>query len=397
MDILLERSLALLPDLKALKNDLHRHPELSWREVRTTSLLKEKLTALGLELIDLDMETGCAALLRGGKPGPTVALRADIDAIVQETPEEGDVVSEIPGVMHACGHDFHTAGLYGAARLLADMRAELAGNVAFLFQPAEEITGGARAMLAHGLWEKLPSHPLCVFGVHNRPQIPAGKVAVQEGPLMSEKANFTIVLHGVTGHGGTPQKCVDVIVPAAAIIQAIQSIVSRNTAPEDPLVCAVCSIHAGTPENFSPDLLTMTGSIRAFSHETRMMAQSRVERLCRDIAAGYSCGCDFTCEEAAPLLCNSPAMTALARQAASSVLGEESIVGTAPEMSSEDFPEFGREVPYFFYWLGSGFPGRENAGWHSAKFRTDDSALAIDAALLARSALLGLAMDEAAF
>ena len=391
MDILLKQAQSFLPALRQLKDDLHRHPELSWRETRTTALLKEKLTALGLELIDLDMETGCVALLQGGKPGPTVALRADIDAIVQETPEEGEVVSEVPGVMHACGHDFHTAGLYGAACLLSPMREEIAGNVAFLFQPAEETTGGARIMLSHGLWDKLPGKPACVFGVHNRPQIPAGKVAVQEGPLMSEKANFTIVLHGVTGHGGTPQKCIDVIVPAAAIIQGIQSVVSRNTAPEDPLVCAVCSIHAGTPENFSPDLLTMTGSIRAFSHETRMMAQDRVERLTRDIASAYGCGCDFTCEEAAPLLFNSPVMTALARRAAASVVGEENIVGTAPEMSSEDFPEFGREVPYFFYWLGSGFPDRENAGWHSPKFRTDDSALAIDAALLARSALEGLA------
>ena len=393
MDTLLEQAQSLLPSLKCLKDDLHRHPELSWREVRTTALLKERLAGLGLELLELDMETGCAALLRGGKPGPTVALRADIDAIVQEAPEEGEVVSQIPGVMHACGHDFHTAGLYGAACLLSGMREELAGNVAFLFQPAEETTGGARAMLSHGLWEKLPSRPVCVFGVHNRPQIPAGKVAVQEGPLMSEKANFTIVLHGVTGHGGTPQKCVDVIVPAAAIIQAIQSVVSRNTAPDDPLVCAVCSIHAGTPENFSPDLLTMTGSIRAFSHETRMMAQTRVEKLTRDIASAYGCRCDFNCEEAAPLLSNAPAMTALARRAAACVLGEENIVGTAPEMSSEDFPEFGREVPYFFYWLGSGFPGRENAGWHSPKFRTDDDALALDAALLARSALLGLTWE----
>ena len=390
MDLLL-RAQALFPVLKVLKDDLHRHPELSGREVRTTALLKQKLSALPVELVDLGVPTGTAALLRGGRPGPLVALRADIDAIVQDTPERGAVVSEHPGVMHACGHDFHTAGLYGAACLLSAMREEVAGNVAFLFQPAEETTGGARAMLAHGLWDKLPSKPSCVFGVHNRPQIPAGKVAVREGPLMSEKANFTIVLHGVTGHGGTPQKCVDVIVPAAAIIQATQSIVSRNTAPEDPLVCAVCSIHAGTPENFAPDLLTMTGSIRAFSHDTRMMAQGRVEKLTRDIAAAYGCGCDFDCQEAAPLLSNSPVMTALARRAATAVLGEENIVGTSPEMSSEDFPEFGREVPYFFYWLGSGFPDRKNAGWHSPKFRTDDDALAVDAALLARSALEGLA------
>lgn len=191
MDPLLQRAQALSPTLKDLKDDLHRHPELSWREVRTTALLRERLTALGLELLDLGMETGCAALLRGGKPGPTVALRADIDAIVQETPEAGEVVSKTPGVMHACGHDFHTAGLYGAALLLCAMREEIAGNVAFLFQPAEETTGGAEQMLAHGLWEKLPSKPVCVFGVHNRPQLTAGQVAVQAGPLMSEKANFT--------------------------------------------------------------------------------------------------------------------------------------------------------------------------------------------------------------
>lgn len=393
MDDLLEQAQALYPELKAMKDDLHRHPELSWREVRTTALLKEKLSSLGLELVDLGLETGCAALLRGGKSGPTVALRADIDAIVQETPEEGEVVSETPGVMHACGHDFHTAGLYGAARLLCGMADELAGNVAFLFQPAEETTGGAEQMLAHGLWEKLPSKPVCVFGVHNRPQIPAGKVAVQAGPLMSEKANFTICLHGVTGHGGSPHKCVDVILPAAAIIQAVQSIVSRNAAPDDPLVCAVCSIHAGTPENFAPDLLTMTGSIRAFSHETRMMAQERVETLTRDIAGAYGCTCTISFEEAAPLLYNGPEITALARQAAVSVLGGENVVGAKPDMSSEDFPVFGRQVPAFFYWLGSGFPDRDNAGWHSPRFQTDDSALPLDAALLARSALLGLAWE----
>lgn len=390
MDHLLERAQALFPTLKALKDDLHRHPELSWQEKRTTALLKEKLTALGLELIDLGMETGAVGLLRGGRPGPTVALRADIDAIVQESPEVGDVVSEYPRVMHACGHDFHTAGLYGAALLLSEMRADLAGNVAFLFQPAEETTGGAHQMVARGLWKKLPSHPVCVFGVHNRPQIPAGQIVVTQGPLMSEKANFTITLHGVTGHGGSPHKCVDVIVPGAAIVQAIQSVVSRNAAPHEALVCGVCSIHAGTPENFAPDLLTMTGSIRAFSHKTRMMAQQRVETLGQSIAEAYGCTYEFTAEDAAPLLSNAPAITALARRAAVSIVGAENVCSVPPDMSSEDFPEFGRDVPAFFYWVGSGFPDRENAGWHSEKFCTNDAALPLDAALLAQSALLGL-------
>lgn len=201
---ILERAQRLAPQLLALKNDLHRHPELSFQETRTTALLKEKLTALGLELIDLGMETGVVALLRGSFPGKTVALRADIDAIAQQEPR-GANASEIPGVMHACGHDFHTACLYGAALLLCEARESLHGNVVFLFQPAEEIAQGAAAMVAHGLWEKLPQVPGCVFGLHNRPELPCGQVAVMEGPVMSGKEHFEVTLHGVAGHGGSPQ------------------------------------------------------------------------------------------------------------------------------------------------------------------------------------------------
>ena len=392
MDLLL-RAQALFPVLKALKDDLHRHPELSGREVRTTALLKQKLSALPVELVDLGVPTGTAALLRGGRPGPLVALRADIDAIVQDAPERGAVVSERPGVMHACGHNFHTAGLYGAAVLLSELRDTLPGGVIFLFQPSEETTGGARLLLDHGLWARFPEKPRWIFGVHNRPQLPAGTIAVTPGPLMAEKSNFTITLHGRTGHGGSPHRCVDVIVPAAAIVQGIQSVVSRNTDPTDCLVCAVCSIHAGTPENFAPDLLTMTGSIRVFRHETRLRAEQRVEALARDIGAAYGCTVDFETEEVAPLVCNGPEMTALARRAAEALVGPEHVVVAAPEMSSEDFAEYGKEVPSFFYWLGSGFPDRENAGWHSEQFRTNDSALPLDAALLARSALTALGYE----
>ena len=340
--------------------------------------------------MDLGVPTGVGALLRGGGSGPTVALRADIDAIVQQTPEEGDVVSEVPGVMHACGHDFHTAGLYGAALLLSELRATLPGDVIFLFQPAEETANGARRLLERGLWQRFPAKPSYLFGIHNRPQIPAGQIAVTPGPLMAEKSNFTITLHGVTGHGGSPHVCVDVILPAAAIVQGIQSVVSRNVAPTDPLVCAVCSIHAGTPENFAPDLLTMTGSIRAFRHETRLMAEHRVESLTRGIAAAYGCTAAFEAAEVAPLVYNGPEMSALARRAAEALVGPDQVIVAAPDMSSEDFSEYSRQVPTFFYWLGSGFPDRENAGWHSEKFRTDDSALPLDAALLAKSVLVAL-------
>ncbi|MEG1879525.1 MAG: M20 family metallopeptidase, partial [Pseudoflavonifractor sp.] len=361
----------LAPRLLALKQDLHTHPELSFQEVRTTAILREKLTALGLEVIDLGMDTGVVALLRGGLPGKTVALRADIDAICQQEPA-GPGASEVPGVMHACGHDFHAAGLYGAAILLAEERARLRGDVAFLFQPAEEITQGAAALLDHGLWAALPSPPVALFGLHNRPELPCGQVAVVEGPIMAGKIHFEIVLRGLAGHGGSPHKCIDVIVPGAAIVSALQSVVSRSTDPMDPLVCSVCSIHAGTPENFAPDLLTMTGCIRAHRDEVLEHAQERIWTLARGIGEAHGCAVEVQFIPQVPITYNSKEMTAIARRAALAVVGAEQIVAPLPDLGSEDFAVFGQEVPSFFYWLGSGRPGAQNPCWHSPDFRTDD-------------------------
>ena len=305
MSILTEAQ-ALYPELKALKDDLHRHPELSFQERRTTAVLRERLAPLGLELIDLGMETGVAALLRGARPGRTAALRADIDAIAQQEPADLGVVSEHPGIMHGCGHDFHTACLYGAARLLCARREALAGDVVFLFQPAEEVTQGARAMIDHGLWEKLPRKPDCLFGLHNRPELPRGQVAVLPGPIMAGKRHFTVTLRGVAGHGGSPHKCVDVIVPAAAIVQGVQAILSRNADPMESLVCAVLSIHAGTPENFVPDTLVMTGSIRAHSQQVQDMACRRLEEICRGTAAAYGCTAELAFTPGVPITFNGP-------------------------------------------------------------------------------------------
>ena len=387
---LLEQARALSPELRAMKDDLHRHPELSFQEVRTTAILKEKLAGLGLELIDLGMDTGAVALLRGTRPGRTVSLRADIDAIAQQEASHDGAVSQCPGVMHGCGHDFHTVGLYGAARLLAARREELAGNVVFLFQPAEEITQGARAMIGHGLWDKLPAKPDCLFGLHNRPELPAGQIAVMEGPVMSGKSHFTITLHGKSGHGGSPHKCTDVIVAGAAVVNALQTVVSRSTDPLDSLVCSVLSVHAGTPDNFVPDLLTMTGSIRAHSAAAHRRAEERLRELTLGVSAAYGCTAEVAFRPDVPATINSPAMTALARKAALALVDADQVVSPAPDMGSEDFAVFGQDVPAFFYWLGSGFPGQSNPCWHNEHFRTDDDALPLAAALLAQSALVGL-------
>lgn len=386
---LLDEAQAIFPVLKAFQADLHRYPELSFEERRTTARIREALAPLGLTFIDLGMETGVVALLRGGKPGPLVALRADIDAISQQEPA-GSGTSEHPGIMHACGHDLHTACLLGAARLLAGRREALSGSVAFLFQCAEEITQGAAAMIAHGLWEKLPEKPAFLFGLHNRPELPCGQIAVMPGPVMAGKCHFEITLRGVAGHGGSPHKCVDVIVPAAALVNGIQTVVSRSTDPLESLVCAVCSIHAGTPENFVPDVLVMTGSIRAHSEDVMDRTKERIQSLTQGISAAYGCGASLRFIPQVPPTWNGPALTALSREAAAELVGAENVVSPRPDMGSEDFAVFAQDVPAFFYWLGSGYPGRENACWHSEHFAADPNAIPLGAALLARSALLAL-------
>lgn len=393
MATVLERAKALFPALKALKDDLHRHPELSFQEERTTALLRKTLLELGLEPVDLDMKTGVTAVLRGAGSGRTVALRADIDAIAQQEPADNGVVSEVPGVMHACGHDFHTACLVGAAQILAERRETLRGNVVFLFQPAEEITQGAAAMIDHGLWDKLPVKPDCLFGQHTRPEIPCGSIGLVSGAVMAGKSHFQITLHGVTGHSGSPHKCADVIVASAAIVNGIQTIVSRNTDPLDPLVCAVFSIHAGTPENFVPETLTMTGAIRAHADEVLHQTEQRLSALVTALAETYGCTGDIRFIPEVPVTWNGPAMTELAQSAAAAVVGAENLVFPRGDMGSEDFAVFGQHLPSFFYWIGTGYPHRDNPGWHSARFRVDDDALPIGAALMAQSALTALSCE----
>ena len=203
---LLQEAQALSGRIRAFKEDLHRHPELAYREYRTTARIKEEMAALEFSPIDLGMETGAVFYLRGGRSGKCIALRADIDALEQQEQSGATVVSEEPGHMHACGHDFHTSCLLGAAMLLKAHQEELAGSVALIFQPAEEPTTGAAAMLDAGLLSRLPERPEFLFGLHNRPEIPTGKIAVKPGAVMARKSNFRIILHGTAGHAGSPHK-----------------------------------------------------------------------------------------------------------------------------------------------------------------------------------------------
>lgn len=372
-------------ELKDIKRYLHQHPEISMKEYKTTEFLKEKLISLGIELQDMGMDTGVVGILRTGKSGPVVGLRADIDAI--KCHEMADVKdrSLAEGLMHACGHDFHTTALLGAAKVLSNMKDELSGDVVFIFQPAEETTSGAEELIKHGLFDNIKID--YIFGLHNRPEIETGKVAVKKGSLMAAKDNFTIVLRGVGGHGGMPHLTIDPIVCGASIINSVQTIVSRNVDPLDAVVVSICSIHGGTPENLIVDEIVMTGSIRALSNKGRDTAKERLEAIVENTALTYGCKASLSYDGDVSLLYNSEKMYHLACEAAKRAMGKESVIGTEPCLGSEDFAVYSKFVPTFFYWLGVG-KEEGSAPWHNAYFATDDNALKSGALLLAESVIV---------
>ena len=374
----------------AIKRDLHMHPELSHEEYETTEKIRKILSGIeGIEILQLPdtsrVKTGVVARLRGGKPGGECGLRADIDALPQTECYESPYKSQIPGKMHACGHDFHTASLLGAAMILSRNRQEVPGTVDFLFQEAEETTNGCQEMIDAGLFSLIsPTH---FFGMHNRPEVPAGQVVIQPGGLMSAKTNFIITIHGKGGHGAMPHLCVDPIVCAAAVIQSLQTIVSRNVDPMENAILTIGSIHGGSVENLIVEDVKMTGCVRALSQKTKDMQVSRLEEIVYSTARAYQCTAEIEYRENLPVAYNSPEMTEMARKAAAAVVGEENCVTATPTLASEDFAIIMEKVPSYLYWIGSGTEGEPLYAWHNPKFHTNDAGLYVAAAVYASSAV----------
>ena len=338
---------------------LHSIPESAFEEHRTTAYIKETCAAYPLKLIDIGMETGAVYYLDAGRD-ETVALRTDIDALPTEQ-----------GPRHLCGHDAHAGTMLGAIHYLCAVRKDLPYNVLFVFQPAEEGTRGAKAMLDHGLLEKVPQRPVRIFGIHNRPEVDCGDVVVHKGPLMSEKNIFRITFKGVPGHGSLPHKCVDPIVAAASFVTGLQTVVSRNADPFEPVICTVNSLTAGAPDIPVPKEAVVTGYFRSFDHETHIRMENRVRQLAESTAEAYECGCDISIVHAVPAVDNSEEMYRMALRAAEQAVGKEHIVDSRACLASEDFAVFGEEIPSFFYWVGSGTPGKKCASWHDPAFCVD--------------------------
>ena len=352
---------------------LHDVPEDSFKEIKTTAIIREYCLREAVRFIDLKRETGAAVCLEAGKgKTETVLLRADIDAV--PTPD---------GPKHLCGHDHHTASLIGAMHCLARLKEELPVNVVFIFQPAEECTHGAKTLFQNGLLEALPQKPCACFGIHNRPELPVGKVAVHRGPLMAAKTDFKVVFTGRTGHAASPHHTIDPILAGAAYVAGIQSIIPRNLDPLEPAVCGIYSFLSGDDSNDPPRKAELTGTFRSYNKTVHSTIRSRVEELALSTARAYLCEAEVTWMPDVPPLINSSELYETACQAVESVCGKGGITDTKPTLASDDFAEFAERMPAFYYWVGSG-----SAPWHDPAFRVSDGYQAVAVPLLVRSVLL---------
>jgi len=373
-------------DLVAIRRDLHRHPELSGQEHRTAGIVAERLGSLGLEVLAGVGGTGVVGLLRGSRPGPCVALRADMDALPIQEETGAPYASEVPGVMHACGHDVHTACLLGAAGLLAGLRDRPAGSVKFLFQPAEEDDRGAKAMLAAGALDD-PA-PIAICGLHTFPRLAAGQVGITDGPLMAGIDTLRITVRGAAGHGAAPHRGVDAIVAAASAVVGLQHIVSRRLDPQEPAVVTIGTFHAGVAPNILAPSAELTGTVRWMHAESRERLPALIRETVTAICRAHGAEAEVAYERTLPPVVNDPAVADRARAAAVRLLGPDAVRPAERTMGGDDFALYLERVPGCYLWLGTGDPARGlTHDWHAPRYDVDERALAVGAALLAEIAL----------
>lgn len=365
---------------------MHEYPELSNAEVETTKHIKEFLaTVPGVEILPLPVKTGIVAMIKGNQSGKTIGLRCDIDAIAQTELYECPYKSKVAGVMHACGHDIHTASLLGATLLLSRLRDKMMGNVVLLFQKAEETTSGAKEMIEAGFLDI--TQPDMFFGLHNWPTVPAGKVICKQGALMAAKTNFKVKIIGHGGHGSMPHLNIDPIVCSAAVIMSLQTVLSRNINPLDAVVFSINSINGGSVDNLVVDDTSMTATIRSLSESGMQRAKERMEKIVYDTCKAYECKAEITYIDDIPLTYNAEAMYDLAYKAAERVVGAENIVTIEPTLASEDFAFIMEQIPSFMYWFGSAIEGESIEALHQPYYHASDETIRTAAEVLANAVL----------
>lgn len=367
----------------AARQHIHQHPELSFQEVATAAFVTERLREVGYEPRTGigAAATGLTATLAGGRPGPTLALRADMDALPVDEVNDLPFRSQNAGVMHACGHDGHTAILLATARALMDIRDEVPGRVVFLFQHAEEKPpGGALELIADGALAGVDA----VFGLHQGTNFDVGQMAFSPGPRTASADTFKLVVRGRGGHGAFPHQTIDAIQVAAQLVGALHQIVSRRVSPTEPAVLTIGTINGGTKENVIAPEVTITGTVRTLSPAVRELMPREIAAVARGVTSGW--GADYALDylEGYPVLVNPADMTDIARRAAEVVLEPGAIIANSrPVMAGEDFAHYLHRVPGSFASLGVGTPGTppaERGPAHSGAFRLDDAALPVGVA-----------------
>jgi hippurate hydrolase len=359
---------ARLEEFVLLRRDLHRHPELAFNEKRTSALVAERLAACGYEVSEGFGGTGVVGVLRKGNGSKRLALRADMDALPIGEKTGVDYSSQNAGVMHACGHDGHTAILLSAAKAVSER--DFSGTLILIFQPAEEIGAGARRLISEGLFDRFPVD--AIFGLHNWPGEPLGQFGFVSGPAMAaiDRPIVRIVGHG--GHGASPHETVDPVVAACNIVLALQTIISRNIDSREAAVISVGSIHGGEASNVIPDSVELRLTVRSFDPSVRDQLEERITELVRFQARSYGASAEIDYMRGFPALINHPVETSLAQDVALSVFGKENVVSNLkPRMASEDFAHYLQARPGCFLFVGNG----ESAPLHSARYDFNDAVI----------------------
>lgn len=356
---------ALEQKLTGFFEELHMHPELSYEEYETTERIKRELAAAGIEILQIPLKTGVTAIVRGAKPGKTYGLRCDIDALPIAEETDLPYKSKTPGKMHACGHDFHTAAVFGAALLLQERKEELQGNVKILFQPAEESSHGAETVLETGVFSDVTA----IFGLHTAAYLPVGTLGIRAGSVMAAVDRFELNITGTGCHGGHPDEGVDTILVAASVIQAFQSIVGRNLNPFHTGVVSVTRINGGNTWNVIPDKVELEGTVRSMEKDDRIFIERRMREIAEHTAAAYGANAELLWYPGPPATVNEKAWSAFAQKVA-----EESGFEVVPQRNStgeEDFAFYLEKIPGCFINVGTGV-GYPN---HHPKFYADEAAL----------------------
>ena len=351
--------LALSPAIAALRRDIHAHPELSFEEIRTADLVAQQLASWGIEVHRGLGKTGLVGVIQGRPGSRSIGLRADMDALPITEHNRFDHASKHPGKMHACGHDGHTAMLLAAAQYLAAHR-DFAGTVYLVFQPAEEAGGGAATMMADGLFARFPMD--AIFGMHNWPGMAAGQFAIKPGPCFASSNEFQITIRGKGCHAAMPHLGVDPVPVACQMVQAFQTIVSRNVRPIDTGVISTTMIQAGEATNVIPDYVTVQGTVRTFTTEVLDLIEERMRAVAQHTSAAFGASCEFVFQRNYPPTVNHHDETDFVRTVMTEVVGADNVLVFEPTMGAEDISYYLQEKPGAYFLIGNGDGTHRNGG-----------------------------------